>query len=54
MREPAQIRHPAKLWTSKLFWHDRSNQPEFIQIIDLLHDIRFLLLVLCVLTMLGK
>ncbi len=47
MAEKADYRtmHPAKIWTSKLFWHDRSDQPASIQIIDLLHDIRFLLLI---------
>lgn len=42
----ARKEHPADQWTSKLFWHDRKDQSESIQIIDLLHDIRFLLLVL--------
>ena len=38
--------HPAKLWPSRWFFHDRSDQPENIQIIDLLHDIRLLLLLM--------
>lgn len=46
MSESAGKRHPAKNPTSRWFWHDRSDQPESAQIIDLLHDIRFLLLVL--------
>lgn len=54
MSEADRTKHPAKFWTNKLFWHDRSDQSEAIQIIDLLHDIRFLLMVLCVLTMFGK
>lgn len=49
MGEPTRKRHPAKLWQNKLFWHDRSDQPEAIQVIDLLHDIRFLLLVIAAL-----
>lgn len=54
MVEPTRKRHPAKLWQNKLFWHDRSDQPETMQAIDLLHDIRFLLLVLCFLTFFGN
>lgn len=43
--------HPAKLWPNTWLWHDRSDQPESIQIIDLLHDVRLLLLIItaCVL-----
>lgn len=44
-------KHPAKLWPNRLFWHDRSEQPTEIQVIDLLHDIRFLLLVIAVLSL---
>lgn len=40
-------KHPAKQWHSRLFWHDRSDQSEAMQIIDLLHDIRLLMLVSC-------
>lgn len=36
--------HPAKKWHSRLFWEDKSDLPIAVQIIDLLHDIRFLLL----------
>lgn len=46
MSENAGTRHPAKNPTSRWFWHDRSQQSVSIQIIDLLHDIRFLLLVI--------
>lgn len=40
--------HPAKLAPSRWFFHDRSDQPESIQIIDLLHDIRLLLVVIAI------
>jgi hypothetical protein len=53
MDEDAGTRHPAKNPTSRWFWHDRSDQSESIQIIDLLHDIRFLLLVIAFFTMIG-
>lgn len=48
MSEDSGTRHPAKNPTSRWFWHDRSNQPEAMQVIDLLHDIRFLLLVIVI------
>ena len=47
----ARTRHPAKNPTSRWFWHDRSDQPKTMQIIDLLHDIRFLLLVLVLISL---
>nr|WP_278520965.1 hypothetical protein [Brucella anthropi] len=40
--------HPAKKWPSRLFWKDLSDQPNEYQIIDLLHDIRFLLLLIAI------
>lgn len=40
------LKHPAEYPTSKWFFHDRRHQSENLQIIDLLHDIRFLLLVI--------
>jgi len=46
MTDSPRTRHPAKNPTSRWFWHDRSDQSEAMQIIDLLHDIRFLLMVL--------
>jgi hypothetical protein len=51
--DTARTKHPAKLWQNKLFWHDRSDQPETIQVIDLLHDIRFLLLVIAIFAVLA-
>lgn len=53
MSETARTRHPAKNPTSRWFWHDRSDQSEAMQVIDLLHDIRFLLLMIVVLTIVG-
>jgi len=47
-------KHPAKLWHNRLLWHDRSEQPEAVQIIDLLHDIRFLLLVIAAVLLLSQ
>ena len=41
---PNRLRHPAKLWPNSWLFHDRSDQPEMLQVIDLLHDIRTLLL----------
>lgn len=53
MSEADRTKHPAKLWPNTWLWHDRSDQPEAIQIIDLLHDIRLLLLFLAILTILS-
>ncbi len=40
---------PRKTKLNSFLWHDRSDQSEFIQVIDLLLDIRMLLLVIAVL-----
>lgn len=42
------VKHPAKYWYNSLLWHDRSDESEQLQMIDLLHDIRLLLLVIVV------
>ena len=39
--------HPARSFPSRFLFHDWSDHPESIQIIDLLHDIRLLLLIIC-------
>jgi hypothetical protein len=54
MSEADRQKHPAKVWPNRWIWHDRSDQPEAIQIIDLLHDIRLLLLVIAVLIVAGS
>lgn len=46
-------KHPAKLWQSKWLFHDRSDQPEPMQIIDLLHDIRFMLVLIVLINIFG-
>lgn len=46
-------KHPAKEWKNKLLWVDRSDEPEAMQIIGLLHDIRLLLLFLVVVVALS-
>ena len=33
---PNRLRHPAKLWPNSWLFHDRSDQPEMLQVIDLL------------------
>lgn len=38
-------KHPARVFPNRFLFHDWSDHPENIQIIDLLHDIRLLLLV---------
>jgi len=45
----ARETHPAKLWPTRSIWHDRSDQPEHIQLIDLLMDIRNLLFLIVLL-----
>ncbi len=35
--------HPAKLWPSRWFFHDRSDQPVEFQIMDIVTDIRSIL-----------
>lgn len=47
-KEITRNRHPAKSIPGRWIFHDRSDQSEAIQIIDLLHDIRLLLLVIAV------
>ncbi len=49
----ARNEHPADDWQNRMFWINRKDQPEAIQIIDLLHDIRFLLLVIAAFTIFG-
>lgn len=38
--------HPAKHLHNRFIWNDHSDQPTEMQVIDLLHDIRFLLLLI--------
>lgn len=52
MRKTKYPGKPAQMWPNRWLFHDRSNEPSENQIIDLLHDIRVLLL-LVVLLMLG-
>ena len=49
----ARKEHPADQWCNRIFWINRKDQPIEIQIIDLLHDIRFLLLVIAAFTIFG-
>lgn len=37
--------HPAKSWPTRWFFHNRSEEPAEMQVIDLLTDIRNLLLI---------
>lgn len=37
-------KHPARMFQNRFLFHDWSDYPENMQIIDLLHDIRLLLL----------
>ena len=41
-----RVENPAQGWFNSIFWHDRSDQSEFTQILDLLIDIRMLLLLI--------
>lgn len=53
MTKASLDKHPARVFPNKFLFHDWSDHPENIQIIDLLHDIRLLLLLVVFLLILA-
>lgn len=46
--KPNKYPHPATMWPSNWLFHNRSDEEPTMQVVDILHDIRNILLVILI------